>query len=124
MSENGTDIGVARRKEIGGTATSPATDGPTRFVRRVMHRGIVTFDRSTTAAELARTMISSRIHCVAVSGVSRDEREDPRVWGISPTSTCWRRSQSRDQIPVPERRPASPSSQSDLKHVWIRPLLP
>jgi CBS domain-containing protein len=84
MSENGTDIGVARRKEIGRTATSPATDGPTRFVRRVMDRGIVTFDRSTTAAELARTMISSRIHCVAVSGVSRDEREDPRVWGIVP----------------------------------------
>jgi CBS domain-containing protein len=82
MSQNGTDIGVDRRREIGRTTTRRATDAAGRFVRDVMHRGILTCDPSTTVAELARMMVGSGVHCIVVRGASRDGREEPRVWGI------------------------------------------
>jgi CBS domain-containing protein len=82
MSPNGTDIGVARRREIGRATTRRPTYAAGRFVRDVMHRGILTCDRRTTAAELARMMIGSGVHCIVVRGVSRDGRDEPRAWGI------------------------------------------
>lgn len=52
------------------------------LVRDVMHPGIVSCSQTATATEIARIMASSRVHCVAVMGLSHDERQDPLIWGI------------------------------------------
>jgi CBS domain-containing protein len=54
----------------------------TTAVRDVMHPGIVSCSQAATAAEIARIMASCRVHCVAVIGLSPDERHDPHIWGI------------------------------------------
>jgi crotonyl-CoA carboxylase/reductase len=54
----------------------------TTLVKDVMHPGIVSCSQSATAAEIARIMASSRVHCVAVMGLSHDQRQDPLIWGI------------------------------------------
>ncbi len=48
----------------------------------VMHPGIVSCSQSATATEIARMMTGYKVHAVAVMGVSRDEHEDPLIWGI------------------------------------------
>ena len=64
--------------------TVPATGDRLRatLVRDVMHPGIVSCSQSATAAEIARIMASSRVHCVAVMGLSHDQQQDPLIWGI------------------------------------------
>lgn len=52
------------------------------LVRDVMHPGIVSCSQAATAAEIARIMASCRVHCVAVMGLSHDQRQDPLIWGI------------------------------------------
>jgi signal-transduction protein with cAMP-binding, CBS, and nucleotidyltransferase domain len=52
------------------------------LVRDVMHPGIVSCSQAATAAEIARIMASRRVHCVAVMGLSQDQRHDPLIWGI------------------------------------------
>lgn len=61
-----------------------ATDDKLRatLVSEVMHPGIVSCSHAATAAQIARIMASFRVHCVAVMGVSHDERQDPLIWGI------------------------------------------
>lgn len=54
----------------------------TTLVRDVMHPGIVSCSQAATAAEIARVMTSCRVHCVAIMGLSQDERKDPLIWGI------------------------------------------
>jgi CBS domain-containing protein len=51
-------------------------------VSDVMHPGIVSCSHAATGADIARIMASSRVHCVAVIGISQDGQEKPRVWGI------------------------------------------
>jgi CBS domain-containing protein len=52
------------------------------LVKDVMHPGIVSCSQSATPAEIARIMASSRVHCVAVMGLSHDQGQDPLIWGI------------------------------------------
>jgi CBS domain-containing protein len=47
-----------------------------------MHPGVVSCSQAATAAEIARIMASCRVHCVAVMGLSHDQRQDPMIWGI------------------------------------------
>lgn len=54
----------------------------TTMVSEVMHPGIVSCSRAASAAEIARIMASCRVHCVAVMGLSQDQRQDPLIWGI------------------------------------------
>ncbi|MBV8432419.1 MAG: CBS domain-containing protein [Solirubrobacterales bacterium] len=46
-----------------------------------MHPGIVSCEPDLSLAEVARTMASHHIHCVAVIGISHDDPECP-VWGL------------------------------------------
>lgn len=68
-------------------STSPTgPDGAQRLraiqVGQAMHPGIVSCRRSASAAEVARVMADSKVHCVAVIGLSADEPGQPYVWGI------------------------------------------
>jgi CBS domain-containing protein len=54
----------------------------TASVRDVMHPGIVSCSRAATPSEVARVMVSCRVHSVAVLGLSHDGRDDPLIWGI------------------------------------------
>jgi CBS domain-containing protein len=47
-----------------------------------MHPGIVSCSQAATPSEIARIMVTCRVHCVAVMGVSAGGREDPVIWGI------------------------------------------
>ena len=51
-------------------------------VGELMHPGIVSCSQAATAAEVARIMATCRVHCVAVIGLSKNDRGDPVVWGI------------------------------------------
>lgn len=54
----------------------------TTTVAELMHPGIVSCSQAATAAEVARIMAACKVHCVAVMGLSQDERRDPLIWGI------------------------------------------
>jgi CBS domain-containing protein len=54
----------------------------TTRVTDVMHHGIVSCSQAASASEIARIMVSCRVHCVAVMGLSHDQRHDPLIWGI------------------------------------------
>jgi CBS domain-containing protein len=47
----------------------------------LMHSGLVSCQKGTTAAELARIMTTCRVHSVIVMGVSRAQRDEPSIWG-------------------------------------------
>jgi CBS domain-containing protein len=51
-------------------------------VGQAMHPGIVSCRQSASAAEVARVMSDSKVHCVAVIGLSAGEPGQPYVWGI------------------------------------------
>ena len=48
----------------------------------VMHRGIVSCARGSTACEIAQLMISEGVHCVAVRSPSPEPGHPPLIWGI------------------------------------------
>ena len=52
------------------------------LVGQAMHPGVVSCRQSATAAEVARAMADSSVHCVAVIGVSAETPGQPYVWGI------------------------------------------
>ena len=54
----------------------------TMTVAEVMHPGIVSCSEAASPAEIARIMVTCRVHCVAVMGLSRDGHKDPVIWGI------------------------------------------
>jgi CBS domain-containing protein len=54
----------------------------TTLVGEAMHPGIVSCHRSATAAEIARAMARSRVHCVAVLSAPAEDPDQPYVWGI------------------------------------------
>ena len=67
--------------------SSPTSPDETQRLRaipvgQVMHPGIVSCRQSASAAEIARVMSDSKVHCLAVIGLSADEPGQPYVWGI------------------------------------------
>lgn len=61
--------------------TAPAGSEGLR-VEDVMHRGIVSCARSSSAGEIAQLMISADVHCVAVLSPSPEPGHPPLIWGI------------------------------------------
>ena len=51
-------------------------------VADVMHRGIVSCARTSTASEIAQLMVSAGVHCVAVLSPSPEPGHPPLIWGI------------------------------------------
>ena len=51
-------------------------------VADAMHEGVVYCEPDTTLTDVARTMASERIHCVAVQATAAGRSGEPRVWGI------------------------------------------
>jgi CBS domain-containing protein len=51
-------------------------------VADVMHRGIVSCARGTTASEIARVMVSAGVHCVVVLSPSPEPGHQPLIWGM------------------------------------------
>jgi CBS domain-containing protein len=65
--------------------TDDSTRSATTEVLRVadvMHPGIVSCARTSTASEIARLMVSADVHCVAVLSPSPEPGHPPLVWGI------------------------------------------
>jgi CBS domain-containing protein len=51
-------------------------------VGHVMHPGILCCSPDATLAEVARMMTAHRVHCIAVMGISHDQRGESLAWGI------------------------------------------
>jgi CBS domain-containing protein len=51
-------------------------------VTDAMHPGIISCPASATLPEVARVMATHRVHCIAVTGIAREGRTEPSVWGI------------------------------------------
>jgi CBS domain-containing protein len=60
---------------------SPTPLGETP-VADVMHPGIVSCQRDSTAIEIARLMSAAAVHSVAVLSPSPEQLHDPLIWGI------------------------------------------
>lgn len=82
------DADAAVRRSTMNTDTiiqNPAADAPARppvVVEDVMHRGVVFCGQAATPGEIARLMVSCKVHCVAVMGHAKNARPDPTIWGI------------------------------------------
>ena len=65
-------------------AKAPAQADPldTTTVADLMHPGIVSCSQAASAADIARVMADCRVHCVAVIGLSKNDRGDAVIWGI------------------------------------------
>jgi CBS domain-containing protein len=71
------------------TATSPQTYHGSYLmpalahatVADAMHPGIMTCDPDAPMIEVARMMAAQHVHCIAVTGIARDQGERP-IWGI------------------------------------------
>jgi CBS domain-containing protein len=65
-------------------AKTPAQTDPldTTTVGDLMHPGIVSCSQDAGAADIARIMATCRVHCVAIIGLSKQDRGDPVIWGI------------------------------------------
>ena len=51
-------------------------------VADAMHPGIVSCSSDATLRDVARLMATRQVHCVAVSGISEDDRGERLVWGL------------------------------------------
>jgi CBS domain-containing protein len=51
-------------------------------VADAMHPGIVSCPADATLSDVARLMTIHRVHCVAVTGISGDDRGERVVWGL------------------------------------------
>ena len=51
-------------------------------VSDAMHPGILSCRPDASATEMARMMATHHVHCIAVSGRSRDPSGESRIWGI------------------------------------------
>jgi CBS domain-containing protein len=51
-------------------------------VADAMHPGILSCDQDASLTEVARTMATHHVHCVAVMGISHDRSGESFVWGI------------------------------------------
>jgi CBS domain-containing protein len=63
-----------------GTFLGPAFDQAS--VADAMHPGIMTCDGDASRAEIASTMATHRVHCVAVMAPAQNGSGEPYVWGI------------------------------------------
>jgi CBS domain-containing protein len=51
-------------------------------VADAMHPGILSCEPDATLTEVAQMMATERVHCVAVTGISHEEKPQSLVWGI------------------------------------------
>lgn len=65
-------------------ADEPAGSATSEVLRvaDVMHRGIVSCARDSTASEIAQLMVAEGVHCVAVLSPSPEQGHPPLIWGI------------------------------------------
>jgi CBS domain-containing protein len=47
-----------------------------------MHPGVHSCEADASLTEVARTMASHRVHCVAVMGHAPDNASEQRLWGV------------------------------------------
>ena len=72
-------MSVSAHRVSTGSYLMPSLEHAT--VADAMHPGIVSCDPDLTLTEVARTMATNHVHCVAVMGISHAEPER-LVWGI------------------------------------------
>lgn len=72
-------MSVSAHPPTAGSFRTPSLEHAT--VADAMHPGIVSCDPDLPLTEVARTMASNHVHCLAVMGISHTEPEQ-LVWGI------------------------------------------
>ena len=74
-------MSVTKLQPYQGSYLMPSFEHAT--VADAMHPGILSCGPDTTATDVARMMATHHVHCVAVSGISRDQHGESLVWGIA-----------------------------------------
>jgi len=86
-------------------------------VADAMHEGVVYCEPDATLMDVARTMASNRVHCIAVHATAAGRPDEPRVWGIISDLDL-----VRAGIQTDGDRPAETISHTPV--ISVRPTLP
>ena len=90
-------------------------------VSDAMHPGILSCRPDASATEMARMMATHHVHCIAVSGRSRDPSGESRIWGIISDLDLIQAGIDNDPTRPPPPSRGSRSSPSSLPRPSAKP---